>query len=456
MTSYNTITSTNKFPYGMVIDNSNNLYTAIYDNNKISGKIQITNLNTNVNTYITTIDGNNFNPLGLAYSSSKDTLYIANDINAYLGSICSYNLTTGLQIFDFVINGPGGPYLYNPFGLAVSDSQYLFISSRTDFNRICFLNLNTASANQNKLTISNNISTVSGTLTSYMCCNGNKLYVVNKISGGSQISFYTITTVNSSMSPTILLNSNISSTIYGISFYDNNIIIANTNNILNYNINTNTVTTLINSSSINAISGLVVTNNTNYSYYFVSTGSTSGTIYRGYNKPIICFKEDTKILTNKGYLPIQDLRKGDLVKTLKNDYVPIDMIGKKDIYHPASDERIKDQLYKCSKEQFPEVFEDLVLTGCHCLLVDNFKSEEEKEKTKKINGRIFVTDKKYRLPACVDEKTKVYENKGYHTIYHFALENNDYYMNYGVFANGLLVESTSKRFMKELSGMELI
>jgi YVTN family beta-propeller protein len=172
--------------------------------------------------------------------------------------------------------------------------------------------------------------------------------------------------------------------------------------------------------------------------------------------PIICFKEDTKILTNKGYLPIQDLQKGDLVKTLKNDYVPIDMIGKKEIYHFASEERIKDQLYKCSKEEYPEVFEDLVLTGCHCILVDEFKSEEEKEKTIEVNGDIYITDNKYRLPACVDKKTKVYENKGNHTIYHFALENNDYYMNYGVFANGLLVETTSKRFMKELSGMKLI
>jgi len=36
------------------------------------------------------------------------------------------------------------------------------------------------------------------------------------------------------------------------------------------------------------------------------------------------------------------------------------------------------------------------------------------------------------------------------------LENEDYYMNYGVLANGLLVETTSKRFMKELSGMKLI
>jgi len=33
--------------------------------------------------------------------------------------------------------------------------------------------------------------------------------------------------------------------------------------------------------------------------------------------PIICFKENTKILTNKGYQLIQNLKKGDLVKTLK-------------------------------------------------------------------------------------------------------------------------------------------
>jgi len=36
-----------------------------------------------------------------------------------------------------------------------------------------------------------------------------------------------------------------------------------------------------------------------------------------------------------------------------------------------------------------------------------------------------------------------------------ALENNDYYMNYGIFANGLLVETTSKRYIKELSNMTL-
>jgi hypothetical protein len=68
---------------------------------------------------------------------------------------------------------------------------------------------------------------------------------------------------------------------------------------------------------------------------------------------ITCFKEDTKILTNTGYILIQDLRKGDLIKTSQNGFLPIDMIGKKEIHHPASQQRIKDQLYKCAQEQYP-------------------------------------------------------------------------------------------------------
>jgi hypothetical protein len=42
------------------------------------------------------------------------------------------------------------------------------------------------------------------------------------------------------------------------------------------------------------------------------------------------------------------------------------------------------------------------------------------------------------------------------TIWHIALENDDYYMNYGIYANGLLVESCSKRYLKELSKMEIV
>jgi len=169
-----------------------------------------------------------------------------------------------------------------------------------------------------------------------------------------------------------------------------------------------------------------------------------------------CFKSDTKILTNKGYIKIQDLRKGDLVKTVLHDFKPIVMIGKRDIKHSASKERIKEQLYKCTQTNYPEITEDLIITGCHCLLVDDFINPEQKEKTIKVNGRIFITDNKYRLPACVDEKTLVYETPGTYTIYHFALENDNYYMNYGIYSNGLLVETCSKRYLKEHSNMTLI
>lgn len=131
------------------------------------------------------------------------------------------------------------------------------------------------------------------------------------------------------------------------------------------------------------------------------------------------------------------------------------MIGKREIYHPALEERIKDQLYNCSQNEY-EVFEELIITGCHSILVDSFINEEQKERVIEVNGDTFVTNGKYRLPACADHRACVYETPGTYTIYHFALENDDYYNNYGVYANGLLVESCSKRYLKELSNMTLL
>jgi hypothetical protein len=174
------------------------------------------------------------------------------------------------------------------------------------------------------------------------------------------------------------------------------------------------------------------------------------------NEIIPCFKSDTKILTINGYIPIQNLEKGDLIKTLKHDYVPIHMIGHGEIINPICDERTKNKLYVCSQEEYPEIFEDLVITGSHSILVDEFKNAEERANTLEVLGNICVTDKKYRLPACVDNRAIPYEKLGSFTIYHFALENDDYFMNYGIYANGLLVETCSKRFLQELSNMTFI
>jgi len=169
---------------------------------------------------------------------------------------------------------------------------------------------------------------------------------------------------------------------------------------------------------------------------------------------VVCFKEGSKILTDKGYKPIEDLRKGDLVQTFMHGYKAIDMIGKRDMVHIGSEQRIKDQLYVCTPANYPELVEDLVITGCHSILVDDFKEGEE-QRTREINGDTYITDNMWRLPACADLRTAVYDKKGVHTIYHIALENDDYYMNYGVYASGLLVETCSKRYLKELSNMEL-
>ena len=41
-------------------------------------------------------------------------------------------------------------------------------------------------------------------------------------------------------------------------------------------------------------------------------------------------------------------------------------------------------------------------------------------------------------------------------IYHLALKHRDIYMNYGIYANGLLVESCSERNLRCLSNMRML
>jgi surface protein len=176
----------------------------------------------------------------------------------------------------------------------------------------------------------------------------------------------------------------------------------------------------------------------------------------GYSAPYPCFKEGSKILTNIGYKPIENLITGDLIKTSLNGYKPIHMIGKRELYHSPKKKRVKDQLYLCSSLEYPEIFEDLVLTGCHCILVDDFKNNIEREHTININGDTYVTDCKYRLPACIDDRTIVYKIPGKYKIYHLALESENNYTNYGIYANGLLVETCSKRYLNEFSEMTII
>jgi len=130
-------------------------------------------------------------------------------------------------------------------------------------------------------------------------------------------------------------------------------------------------------------------------------------------------------------------------------------MGTKSIYNPGNDYRIANRLYKCSKDKYPPLFEDLYITGCHSILVP-FMTDDEWENTKAVNGNIYVTDNHFRLIACADEKDEQYNKEGFMTIYHIALDHHDICMNYGIYANGLLVESCSIDYMIKYSNLKIM
>ena len=175
----------------------------------------------------------------------------------------------------------------------------------------------------------------------------------------------------------------------------------------------------------------------------------------------ICFLEGSKILCynlttyKEEYRPIETLRKGMFVKTLLNGYKRIDQIGHSKIYNPRNPIRSKYRLYRCPKKNYPTLIDDLIITGCHSILVPTL-TDQEREEVIDVQNATFVTDHLYRLPACVDRRSDPFEQEGLFTIWHLALEHDDPYVNYGIYANGLLVETTSKRMMLERSGMDLV
>ena len=170
-----------------------------------------------------------------------------------------------------------------------------------------------------------------------------------------------------------------------------------------------------------------------------------------------CFLEGSTILCQvdgvETYVPVEQLKKGMFVKTSLNGYTPVVLVGKGTIRNPGNEERSEYRLYKCSTAKYPALKDDLYITGCHSILESNI-TDKQKEDTIKHLGKVFVTDKKYRLMACVDDRAEPWNSEGAYTIWHFALENNDERMNYGVYANGgLLVETCSINFLKNKSNM---
>lgn len=193
-----------------------------------------------------------------------------------------------------------------------------------------------------------------------------------------------------------------------------------------------------------------------FTYYATNTNSLqSNTATVNFNVSsgdVICFKRGTQILCavdgQETQIKVEDLKPGDLVKTTHGRYVPVNLIGYSTINNSGDSVRTPNRLYKCAIEKFPGLFEDLYITGFHCILVDKL-SESEKENILDAFGKLFITDNKFRLAAYLDDRAEPCNQSGEFEIWHFALDHDNMYMNYGVWANGLLVESCSKRFLTD-------
>ncbi len=159
-----------------------------------------------------------------------------------------------------------------------------------------------------------------------------------------------------------------------------------------------------------------------------------------------CFNEGTKILClNKNleeeYIPIENLRKGDLVKSYQHGYRKIDLIGKNPMIN--NPEKFNECMYKMEKTEDNGLLEDLIVTGGHSILMDDLW--DLKEENDKIFGSTPMIDDKYLLLSAVSKDFKKLENTNLYTYYHFILENNgNDDERFGVWANGILTETPSK------------
>lgn len=186
-------------------------------------------------------------------------------------------------------------------------------------------------------------------------------------------------------------------------------------------------------------------------YYFTQSPLSS-------NPP--CFKEGTEILCLKDnkevYVPIQDIRKGDLVITIESGPLIVTVVATSLFINPPGSSREKNKLYKCSKDQYSELTDDLFITGKHSVLVNTLTLDEQKQ-IKGSFGRLPKTGNKYRLMAFIDERAQPCTEAGVFPIYHLALENDKICYNYGIYVNGgLLVETCNTDELLRNKGMREI
>ena len=247
-------------------------------------------------------------------------------------------------------------------------------------------------------------------------------------------------------------------------YYANQSDAVNTINAIASNDNPNYVVGAIDSGSIGAITSWRLASSSNgtspqnVAYTNGDVLNADGNISTYYLYPNApCFKEGTNVLCQvdgvETYQPIETLKVGTLVKTSHHGYKKIEVIAHGSLHNPGTEERIADRMYKCSPANYPELTENLYITGNHCILVESLTDKQRQQLVKQM-GKLYSTDDKYRLIACVDERAEPLASEGVFPIWHLALEHEDIRMNYGIYVNGgLLVETCSINTLKNKSNL---
>ena len=176
-----------------------------------------------------------------------------------------------------------------------------------------------------------------------------------------------------------------------------------------------------------------------------------------------CFKEGTKILckTEDGdrYIPIEQLNDYIYVKTYKHGYKKVKFLLQSKLIN--SNKRTINKLYVMKKTNENKLISDLYVTGGHALLVDKLDNKTSLKMDNLINKFNIKYEKKIddkeKIIACFDKRFKEHNELGFFNIYHLILENdNDKYNNYGIYANGILAESTDEITLSKMNDFKLI
>ena len=178
--------------------------------------------------------------------------------------------------------------------------------------------------------------------------------------------------------------------------------------------------------------------------------------YTFLNNTCTCFSEGTKILClnnyqkelKEEYVSVQDLKVGDFVKSYKHGYRKISKILTGSFINNPIEQGASNCMYRMKKTEDNGLIDDLTLTRNHGVLVDKINKEIN------INNLEVIDDLVSIITADSDKFEKVLD-ANLHKYYHFSLETDgDEDRRFGVWANGLLVETPSNNMMDNATNIK--